>query len=96
MSKMQLKKDDADAFKKIAKEDLETIICTSIDLLEETFILIGYDTEGMVFDKDNIEDLFKVINDENAEYTYYINENYEQEIKIEYVDNSQFILLNIG
>jgi hypothetical protein len=53
------KKDDADAFKKITMEELETIICTSIDLLEETFILIGYDEKGMVFDKDNIDELFK-------------------------------------
>lgn len=95
MYKMQLKKDDADAFKKIKLEELEEIVCTSIDMLDETYVLIGYDTDGMVFDKDNIENLFDIIKNEDTEYNYYINESFEQEIKIK-SDDSQFILLNIG
>jgi hypothetical protein len=94
MCKIQGKKDDVDDFKKIKLEELETIICTSIDLLDETFVLINYDTDGIVFNKDNIEDLFKIIN-EKVGYEYYINEGYEQEIKIKN-KNKQFILLNIG
>lgn len=95
MFKMKVKKDDADAFKKLTMEELEEVVCSSLDFLDESLVLLGFDTDGLVFDKTNIDDLFEILYEKDIDEMYYINESL-QEIKIRCVDNSQLILLILG